>query len=95
MGFKLADEHLYYFSRETASRLLGLAGFEVIQAFPVGKCITLEFFVKRLSLYLPRVAKLVMPTVKGTRLGQRSIYVNAGDIVCLVARPRIGNATEH
>ncbi len=93
MGFKLADEHLYYFSRDTAGRLLTLAGFDVIQSFPVGKCITLEFFVKRLSLYLPRVAKLLMPLVHGTRLGHRSIYVNAGDIVCLVARPRIADAT--
>lgn len=89
MGFKLADEHLYYFSRETAARLLGLAGFEVIQSFPVGKCISLEFFIKRLSLYLPSVAKLLMPLVRGTRLGHRSVYVNAGDIVCIVARPRI------
>jgi len=88
MGFKLADEHLYYFSRATATELLDRAGFEVVQAFPVGKCIHVEFFVKRLGLYLPRLAGALMRLVRGTWLGERTIYVNPGDIICLVARPR-------
>jgi 2-polyprenyl-3-methyl-5-hydroxy-6-metoxy-1,4-benzoquinol methylase len=87
MGFKLADEHLFYFSRSTATQLLEMSGFEVVRAFSVGKCITLSFFVKRLGLYLPRVAGVLGRLVSDTRLGRMSIYVNAGDIVCLLARP--------
>jgi 2-polyprenyl-3-methyl-5-hydroxy-6-metoxy-1,4-benzoquinol methylase len=86
MGYKLADEHVYYYSRQTLKRILEASGFTVVQAFPVGKDVELAFFVKRLELYAPRLAALVTPWVKDTSLGRRSFYANPRDIVCIIAR---------
>lgn len=86
MGFKLADEHLYYFSRDTAQRMLNQAGFETLRAFHIGKYVTLQFFFKRLGLYAPRLAAALGGLVKLCRIGHLSLYVNPRDIVCLVAR---------
>lgn len=88
MGFKLADEHLYYFSRRSMVQMLARAGFETIDAFHVGKYVTLAFFAKRLTMYLPRLATLTARLFRLLRLEERSVYVNPRDIVCIVARKR-------
>lgn len=90
MGFKLADEHLYYFSRRTIAQLLERAGFETIDAFHVGKHVTLAFFAKRLTIYLPRLASLTAGIFRLLRLEERSVYVNPHDIVFVVARKQGG-----
>jgi len=86
MGFKLADEHVYYFSRPTITRLLREAGFEIVDVRPIGKYVTLGFFFKRLELYAEHVANFLAPLVRGLRLDERAIYVNPLDIVCVIAR---------
>jgi SAM-dependent methyltransferase len=86
MGYKLADEHVFYYSRQTLARLLDKTGFTVIDAFPVGKDIELAFFVKRLELYAPRLAAILTPFVADSALGRHSLYVNPRDIVCVIAR---------
>ncbi len=88
MGFKLADEHLYYFSRDTAQKMLNKAGFDPLQVFYIGKYVTLEFFFKRLALYAPCLAAVLGRLVTFCRMGHLSLYVNPCDIVCLVARKR-------
>ncbi|MDW8366661.1 MAG: class I SAM-dependent methyltransferase [Abditibacteriales bacterium] len=90
MGFKLADEHLYYFSRDTARKMLDKAGFETLRAFHIGKYVTLAFFCKRLALYAPRLAAVLGRLVTFCRVGHLSLYVNPRDIVCLVARKPTG-----
>jgi len=91
MGFKLADEHLYYFSRDTAQKMLTKAGFETLRTFHVGKYVTLQFFLKRLALYAPRLAAALGGLVTFCRVGRLSLYVNPRDIVCLVARKPTGD----
>lgn len=88
MGFKLADEHLYYFSSDTAQKMLDKAGFDTLQVFHIGKYVTLQFFFKRLALYAPQLAAALGRLVTFCRMGHLSLYVNPRDIVCLVARKR-------
>jgi 2-polyprenyl-3-methyl-5-hydroxy-6-metoxy-1,4-benzoquinol methylase len=90
MGFKLAEEHLYYFSRETIVEMLEEAGFDRTRTFHVGKDVALEFFARRLSLYVPPAAKAVDRAVAGLGLGRASVYVNPRDIIGVVAKkPRL------
>lgn len=86
MGFKLADEHLYYFSRRTMGAMLERAGFAVVRTFPVGKDVSLGLFGARLRLYVPPLAAVVDALVRLTGRGRASVYVNPRDIMCVVAR---------
>ncbi|MGI8927780.1 MAG: class I SAM-dependent methyltransferase [Tepidiformaceae bacterium] len=88
MGFKLAEEHLYYFSRKTMHAMLERAGFEPVETFQVGKDVALELFAARLRLYAPPLAALVERVVRRAGRGRSSVYVNPRDIMCVVARKR-------
>lgn len=94
MGFKLADEHLFYFSLATVANLLDRAGFQIVENSHVGKYVNLEFFVKRLGLYTPRLAAALRPVVRGTRLGRLSVYVNPNDILFVAAAKRPSNSPQ-
>jgi 2-polyprenyl-3-methyl-5-hydroxy-6-metoxy-1,4-benzoquinol methylase len=86
MGYKLADEHLYYFSRRTLALALEKAGFELVELRGIGKDVSLEFFAKRLKIYVPPVAAALAKFLDASRLGRGSVYVNPLDIVCAIAR---------
>jgi 2-polyprenyl-3-methyl-5-hydroxy-6-metoxy-1,4-benzoquinol methylase len=88
MGFKLAEEHLYYFNRQTLSLALDRAGFEVLHLQAIGKDVSLDFFTRRLGLYAPRVASALARGIEMTGLGRASVYVNPRDIVMALARKR-------
>ncbi|MCC7365940.1 MAG: class I SAM-dependent methyltransferase [Dehalococcoidia bacterium] len=88
MGFKLAEEHLYYFSRKTIALALERAGFDVLDERSTGKDVSLEFFAKRLRLYAGPAAKGLGWALERARLERASVYVNPGDIVMVVARRR-------
>ncbi len=91
MGFKLADEHLYYFSRDTIQKMLDKAGFDTLRTFHIGKYVTLQFFARRLALYLPSLSVVLSSLFRLSGLGRLSLYVNPHDIVCVVARKRTSN----
>lgn len=86
MGYKLAEEHLYYFDRRTIVEALGAAGFEVVECRPVGKHISLGFFAERLSLYAGPAARMLGRALSAAKIADRSVYVNPGDILCVTAR---------
>jgi 2-polyprenyl-3-methyl-5-hydroxy-6-metoxy-1,4-benzoquinol methylase len=88
MGYKLADEHVYYFSAKTLSQMLNEAGFEVVNVRHVGKYVTLRLFFDRLEMYFPRLAKLGVGIERAFKLSERSVYVNPFDIVAITARKR-------
>lgn len=88
MGFKLAEEHLYYFSRKTMALALEKAGFDVLDLTSIGKDVALDFFARRLSLYAPPLAKAVGKGVQMAGLERAAVYVNPRDILCVVARRR-------
>lgn len=88
MGFKLAEEHLWYFSRHTIELALDRAGFETLSLTAIGKDVSLDFFTRRLRLYAPPLASAVGRGVDLLGLGRASVYVNPRDIVMAIARRR-------
>jgi 2-polyprenyl-3-methyl-5-hydroxy-6-metoxy-1,4-benzoquinol methylase len=88
MGYKLSEEHVYYFSVKTLRRLLEEAGFEVVDTRHVGKYVTMRLFIDRLEMYLPPLAKLGGLIERVFKLSQRSFYVNPFDIVAITARKK-------
>lgn len=86
MGFKLAEEHLYYFSKRTISLALEKAGFEVLEMTSIGKDVALDFFARRLSIYAGPAAKLLGKGIDVAGLDRAAVYVNPRDILCAVAR---------
>jgi 2-polyprenyl-3-methyl-5-hydroxy-6-metoxy-1,4-benzoquinol methylase len=86
MGFKLAEEHLVYFDRNTVTLALAQGGFEVERLKPIGKDVSLEFFTRRLRMYAGPLARLFEAGVGVTRLGRASVYANPRDILMVIAR---------
>jgi 2-polyprenyl-3-methyl-5-hydroxy-6-metoxy-1,4-benzoquinol methylase len=86
MGFKLAEEHLVYFDRNTLTLALAQGGFEVERVKPIGKDVSLEFFTRRLRLYAGPAAWALEKLVWAVRLGRASVYVNPRDILMVIAR---------
>jgi len=82
LGFKSSAEHLWYFSKQTITRLLEKTGFKVEKIFYVGKYVNLGMFVDRLSRYIPPVGKLSFLLHRR----RPSFYVNPYDIICVIAQ---------
>jgi len=81
IGFKSPQEHLWYFSRTTISKLLVESGFRVKKAFYAGKHVSLSMFIDRLSRYLPFAGRLNL----GGMSRKFSFYANPLDISCVLA----------
>lgn len=88
VGYKLSEEHLYYFSPETLSKMLNDAGFDVVDVYHVGKYVTLSLFLNRLGMYTPLLAKMGQAIERIFKLSEKSLYVNPFDIVAVTARKR-------
>ena len=88
IGYKLAEEHIYYFSVRTLSQMLNEAGFDVVHIRHVGKYVTLRLFLDRLGFYAPWLSKPLELLERTFKLSQRSFYINPFDIVAITARKR-------
>jgi 2-polyprenyl-3-methyl-5-hydroxy-6-metoxy-1,4-benzoquinol methylase len=88
VGYKLSEEHVYYFSTKMLTRMLEEAGFEVVNARYVGKYVTLRLFLDRLGMYSPVLAKSLELAERAFKLSEWSLYVNPFDIVAVTARKR-------
>lgn len=84
-------EHLFYFPRKVIRRLLEEAGFRVISIGYEGKHITLAFFLRRLSLYLPGVNRLIDRLLGNRRFQRLYVYVNPLDFMLVVAQKTDGH----
>jgi 2-polyprenyl-3-methyl-5-hydroxy-6-metoxy-1,4-benzoquinol methylase len=86
LGFRSIDEHLYFFTRETMSRMLETAGFQVREFHRVGKYLRLPRLIERMRFYsrmaalLLRTADRLMPNV--------ALYVNSYDTMYVLATRR-------
>lgn len=88
VGYKLSEEHVYYFSRVTLTAMLEGAGFEVLDFRHIGKYVTTSLFLNRLSMYAAPLARALAVMERTFHLSERSLYVNPFDIMGLVARKR-------
>lgn len=88
VGYKLSEEHVYYFSARTLSHMLDEAGFDVVNVRHVGKFVTLRLFLDRLGMYSPLLAKLLARVERRFNLSDYSLYMNPFDIVAITAKKR-------
>jgi len=88
VGFKLSEEHVYYFSVRTLSQMLVAAGFEIIDVRHIGKYVPLRLFRDRLGMYFPWLAKTLELGERALGLSEWALYVNPYDIVQITARKR-------
>ena len=88
IGYKLSEEHLYYFSRETLSQMLERAGFDIVDVYHVGKYVTIQLFLDRLGAYAPLLANPLTGLAQKSGLSEQSVYVNPFDIIAITARKR-------
>ena len=88
VGYKLQEEHIYYFSAATLRAMLDRAGFDVVDVYHVGKYVTFDLFFNRLGMYSSLLGKLGEWAEHGLKLSERSVYINPFDIVAITARKR-------
>lgn len=88
IGYKLSDEHIYYFSVATLSRLLEDVGFDVVHVRHIGKYVTSRLFFDRLGMYAKWLAGPLQRTARVLGLAEKAFYVNPYDIVAITARKR-------
>jgi SAM-dependent methyltransferase len=88
VGYKLQEEHVYYFSADTLRAMLSVAGFEVLDVYHVGKYVTLDLFFNRLRMYSPALGQAGDSAKNAFGLNDRSVYINPFDIVAVTARKR-------
>jgi 2-polyprenyl-3-methyl-5-hydroxy-6-metoxy-1,4-benzoquinol methylase len=88
VGYKLSEEHIYYFSARTLTHMLEEAGFEVLNVRHVGKYVTLRLFIDRLGMYLPVLAGSLALVERLFKLSAWSLYINPYDIVSVTARKK-------
>ncbi|MEO0560760.1 MAG: class I SAM-dependent methyltransferase [Chloroflexota bacterium] len=88
IGYKLSEEHVYYFSIRTLSRMLNEAGFDVVDIRHEGKFVTLRLFLDRLGFYAPFLSQPLQAVERALNLSERSAYINPFDMMWIVARKR-------
>lgn len=88
VGYKLSEEHVYYFALDTLTRMLNDAGLDVIDSYHVGKYVTVRLLLNRLGMYTPLLARLGSWAERRFHLSDRSLYVNPFDIIAVTARKR-------
>ncbi len=83
---QLLPEHYYFFSRATLSELLSRCGFELIHCAKVGRRVSLRFAADRFRRSGVPGAGALPRLVDALGVGDRSVYLNPGDIMTAVAR---------
>jgi 2-polyprenyl-3-methyl-5-hydroxy-6-metoxy-1,4-benzoquinol methylase len=85
---QLIPDHYFFFSRETLERLLRETGFEPLHHATVGRRVSLRFAADRLRRAGVPGARSIARAVDRAGLGDRSLHLNPGDIIEVVARAR-------
>ncbi len=88
IGYKLSEEHVYYFSVQTLTRMLNECGFDVQDVRHEGKYVTLRLFLDRLGFYAPWLSKPLQVMERLFNISDISTYVNPFDMMWIVARKR-------
>ncbi len=82
---QLIPDHYFFFSRATLARLLQHTGLEPIAYTKVGRHVSLRFLADRMRRSGVPAAPATGRLLQRVGLGDRTIYVNPGDIMRVIA----------
>jgi 2-polyprenyl-3-methyl-5-hydroxy-6-metoxy-1,4-benzoquinol methylase len=82
---QLIPDHYFFFSRRTLEQLLRACGLEPIEHEKVGRLVSARFAADRLRRAGLPGSQAIPPALKRLRLDQRTIRINPGDIMSVVA----------
>jgi 2-polyprenyl-3-methyl-5-hydroxy-6-metoxy-1,4-benzoquinol methylase len=85
---QLIPDHYFFFSRETLERLLRDRGFDPIGYEKVGRRASLRFVADRLRRSGVPLTGHLPDLLARLGVADRSVYINPGDIMSVVARAR-------
>jgi hypothetical protein len=78
--------HLVYFSRKTLTEMLRREGFEIADVRSHRRVVRVSYLVSRLAAYSRPAHRAASALSRATRLDDRLVGVNLGDIFTVVAR---------
>jgi SAM-dependent methyltransferase len=84
----LLDDHYFYFSRATLTRLLNEEGFSVERLTALGRAFPLGHWVFKLAPYSRALERLASRMVRAVGAEQKQISINLGDQMSCVALKR-------
>jgi SAM-dependent methyltransferase len=84
----LLDDHYFYFSRATLTRLLNEEGFTVDRLTALGRAFPLGHWVFKLAPYSRALERLASRMVRAVGAEQKQISINLGDQMSCVALKR-------
>lgn len=82
----LRPAHIYYFSRQTLSRLIESRGFEISLVRSFGRIFTMGYWVSRLKNYPWFIHRPLALAFSALDLGDKILYLNTRDTMELVAK---------
>ena len=77
--------HLVYFSRRTLGEMLRRWGFEIVEVRSHRRIVRVSYAVSRLGTYSRRADRVAAALTRAP-LGERTVGVDLGDIITVVAR---------
>lgn len=85
--FYIPPQHLFFFDRDTLTRILDQAGFTPVSWFGIGKWLSLRYI-----LHLARttgeskLARVLYPAVEPLKIGSIPLYIPMGDNMVVMAK---------
>ena len=80
-------QHIFYFNRETITRILKEAGFDVITITTTGKWLSLSYIVHLAeTVGENKIAKLLSPLINNTPLSRLALYLKLHDNMVVFAK---------
>ncbi|MBI4355028.1 MAG: class I SAM-dependent methyltransferase [Candidatus Omnitrophica bacterium] len=86
----LMEMHLYYFTRDTVTRLLRQAGFEVVLIEPHVRVVSLRYLWSRLAPYLGGAARLLERAGRWWRWNDWHATITGAGLMTVIARKPMG-----
>jgi SAM-dependent methyltransferase len=80
-------EHTFLYSPETMRKLFTAAGFAVISVSPVRNTYSIAYLLHLLPLPR-RLKQMLLPRLRGSRIGKHQLTVPLGNLCLLARRPR-------
>ena len=78
-------DHYFFFTPETIQTLLTSSGFYILDISRIGKRMSVRFLFSRLWRYNKRLASFLVQLAERTRIADREIYLNLGDVMLVIA----------